>query len=139
MPNLSPDQPQPEIKRLLAQTPIIQNACDLDLLVFLHRHPRTLLTSEQVAAFVGYNIKQIAEALEGFIQAGLLERTSQQGTHAARMFLLQVEGPHAGGLSALLQLASSREGRKRILDGFDGAARPGHAGSAPQLRLIKAA
>jgi hypothetical protein len=38
---------QKKIKRLLARTPVIRNGCDLDPLVFLYRHPRTLLTSEQ--------------------------------------------------------------------------------------------
>ncbi|HZU89643.1 MAG TPA: hypothetical protein VE993_10350, partial [Stellaceae bacterium] len=48
-----------EIARLLARAPIIRNACDLDLMVFLHRHPRTLLTSEQLAGFVGYSLNDI--------------------------------------------------------------------------------
>ena len=140
MPTGSGDQPQrEEIKRLLDQARVIQNGCDLDLLVFLHRHPRTLLTSEQVAGFVGYSIKQIAEALEAFIEAGLLERTSQQATHAARMFLLQLDGPQGGGISALVELASSRRGRQSILEAFNGPGRRGHAGSPPELRLIKAA
>ena len=67
-----------EIRRLLAQAVVIQSACDLDLLVFLHRHPRTLLTSEQLAGFVGYPLKDIAKALDTFLEAGLLERTAQQ-------------------------------------------------------------
>jgi DNA-binding MarR family transcriptional regulator len=51
--------------------------------MFLHRHPRTLLTSEQLAGFLGYNLKEIARALDSFIEAGLLERTAQQSLREA--------------------------------------------------------
>lgn len=132
-----PHQPE-EMKRLLARAPVIRNACDLDLLVFLRRHPRTLLTSEQLAGFVGYNIKEIAKALDAFIDAGLLERTAQQSTHAARMFLLRLDGPQGGGVRTLLELASTRQGRQGILEALnmDGA-RPEQPGATPELRLVK--
>lgn len=93
-------------------------ACDLDLLMFLHRHPRALLTSEQLAAFVGYDIKHVAKSLDAFIDAGLLERT-QNPMHAARMYLLVLDGPQGGGLMALLKLASTRQGRQGILHALD--------------------
>jgi DNA-binding MarR family transcriptional regulator len=95
--------------------PAIRDACALDLLVFLYRHPRTLLTSEQLAAFVGYDMKRVVQAMDAFIAAGLLERT-QNPNHAARMYLLVLDGPERGGLTALLALASTRQGRKEILD-----------------------
>ncbi len=104
-----------EIRRLLAGTPVIKAACDLDLLVFLHRHPRTLLTNEQLAAFVGYEMKQVAKAIDAFIDAGFLERT-QNPNHAARMYLLVLNGPQGGGLKRFLQLASTRQGRREILE-----------------------
>jgi hypothetical protein len=103
-----------EIKELLARTPVIAGACELDLLGFLCRHPRTILTNEQLAAFVGYDTKQIAQAIDAFIVAGLLERT-QNPMHAARMYLLLLEGPHGGGLTVLLDMASTRQGRRDIL------------------------
>lgn len=92
----------------------MRHACDLDLLLFLHRHPRALLTSEQLAAFVGYDIKEVAKSLEAFIDAGLLERT-QNPKHAARMYILVLDGPQGGGLDDLLKLASKRQGRHDIL------------------------
>jgi DNA-binding MarR family transcriptional regulator len=103
-----------ETKRLLALAPFIRRACDLDLLVFLYRHPRTLLTNEQLAAFVGYDMKQVAQAIDAFIDAGLLERI-QNSMHAARMYLLALNGPQGGGLTRLVELASTREGRREIL------------------------
>jgi DNA-binding MarR family transcriptional regulator len=105
---------QEETKRLLAHIPLIRAACELDLLVFLHRHPRTFLTSEQLAAFVGYDMKQVAKAIDAFIDAGLLKRT-QNPMHAARMYFLVLEGPQGGGLTALVKLASTRQGRREIL------------------------
>ena len=93
-----------EVKRLLAQISVIRNGCDLDLLVFLHRHPRTLLTSEQIAAFVGHDMKLVAEALDAFVAAGFVERLHNP-THAARMYLLVVHGPEDKGLKTLLELA----------------------------------
>ena len=108
---------------------MIQSPCDLDLLVYLHRHPRTLLTSEQLAGFVGYPLKDIAKALDTFLEAGLLERTAQQSAHAARMFLLLLGGPQGGGVKALLELASTRQGRQGILAALD------RSGSGPKQQL----
>ncbi len=106
-----------DIERLLARTPVIEDACSLDLLVFLSRHPRTLLTNEQLAAFVGYEMKLIAKSIDAFIDLGLLERT-QNSTHAARMYQLMPESPTTEGLQALLELASTRQGRRDILEFF---------------------
>ena len=103
-----------EIRKLLARTPVVRGSCELDLLVFLHRHPRTLLTNERLAAFVGYEMKQVAKSIEAFIDAGVLERT-QNAIHAARMYVLVLNGPGDGGLKALLKLASTRTGRRDIL------------------------
>jgi hypothetical protein len=124
-------------KRLLARAPFIQNACDLDLIVFLHRHPRTLVTSEQLAGFVGYGLQEIANALDAFIEAGLLERTSQQSSHAARMFVLLPEGPQRDGARALLELGSTREGRESILAALKGRGpRMDRPGARRELRLF---
>ena len=139
MPISSNDQPQRELtKRLLARTPAIQTACDLDLMIFLHRHPRALLTSEQLAGFVGYNLKEVAKALDAFIEAGLLARTTQQSMHAARMFVLLLDGPQGGGVKALLELGSTRAGRQSILETLDArGTRPDQPGASPDLRLVK--
>lgn len=104
-----------EIKRLLARVPVVRSACDLDLLTFLSRHPRVLLTMEQLASFAGYEMKQVARSMDAFLQAGLLERT-QNPKHAARMYLLVVDGPWNEGPRALLELSSTRQGRREILD-----------------------
>jgi DNA-binding MarR family transcriptional regulator len=102
-----------ETKRLLARVPV-RTACELDVLVFLQRHPRSLLTIEQLAAFVGYDMKEVAKVVDAFISSGLLERT-QNPNHAARMYRLVLDGPQGGGLAELLRLVSTRQGRREVL------------------------
>jgi hypothetical protein len=115
MNSMSAKAHKPEAARqLIARVQVLQNACDLDVLVFLHRHPRTLLTIEQLAAFVGYEMKQVAKTIDALIDGGLLERT-QNPMHAARMYLLVLNGPQGGGIKSLLDLASTRRGRHEIL------------------------
>lgn len=124
--------------RLLARTPVVRGSCDLDLLVFLHRHPRSFLTSEMLAAFVGYDIKEVAKSLDAFIDAGLLERT-QNPKHAARMYLLLLDGPHGGGFNALLELASTREGRRNIVRELEVGRSRSNLRTAPKKSLLKIA
>jgi hypothetical protein len=128
-----------KIKRLLGQAPAIGNACDLDLLLFLQRHPRALLTSEQLAAFVGYDIREVAKSLETFIAADLLERT-QNPMHAARMYVLVLDGPQNGGIRELLKLASTRNGRHSILQALDpGGSQPETEAPQRKRQLLKIA
>src|SRR5471030_2904861 len=87
---------QDDARLLLARAPLIRGACELDLLRFLQRHPRTLLTSEQIAVFVGYDMKQVAKSIEAFIEAGLLGRTKNR-LHAARMYSLVLDGRQGDG------------------------------------------
>ena len=125
-------------KRLLADAPFIRDACHLDVLVFLYRHPRTLLTSEQLAALVGYDMRQVGKALDGFVDAGILERI-QSSTHAARMYLLSLHGPQGGGSKPLLELASTREGRRSILEALNSDGSHSRTEPAQGLKLIRSA
>jgi DNA-binding MarR family transcriptional regulator len=107
--------------------------------MFLHRHPRTLVTSEQLAAFVGYDIQRIAISLETLIEADLLERT-QNPMHAARMYVLVLDGPQNGGILKLLKLASTRNGRQSILQALDtGGSQPETEAPQPKPHLLKIA
>ena len=67
---------------------------------------------------MGHDIKEIAKSLEAFIEAGLLERT-QNPMHAARMYLLVLDGPHHDGIRDLLKFASTRSGRRNVLLALD--------------------
>lgn len=105
---------QKDIQELLAFVPFVSGACELDLLVFFYRHPRSVLTNEQLSALVGYDTQEIAKSIDKFIEAGFLERV-QNPTHAARMYLLLLEGRQMGRLKAFLDLACTHQGRRDIL------------------------
>lgn len=97
------------VDRLLDQIGVLRHPCDLDLLLFFARHPRTLLTSEQLAIWLGYENKRIADSLEILLAVGFLTRT-QHPTHAARMYVFDIGGTTGGWLPPLLELTSTREG-----------------------------
>jgi DNA-binding MarR family transcriptional regulator len=123
---------------LLARTPLIRRACELDLLVFLSRHPHSMLTTEKLAAFVGHDMKQVARSLDAFIAAGLVERI-QNPMHAACMYLLVLDGPHGGGLKALLELASTRSGRRQILEALNAGRSRTERNATQELRMVRSA
>ncbi|MFN2447459.1 MAG: hypothetical protein ABR606_17975 [Vicinamibacterales bacterium] len=102
-----------DARRVLDRIGGLKHACDLDLLVFFARHPRTLLTSEQLAAWLGYELNQIAESLEMLLGAGLLTRT-QNPTHAARMYVFVVGDSSNDWVPPLMTLASTRAGRLAV-------------------------
>jgi DNA-binding MarR family transcriptional regulator len=97
----------------LVETTGIQHPCDLDLLVFFHRHPRVLLTSEQLAARVGYDLKQVARSLDFLIERGLLSR-SQTQTRVARVYLFGPDGAEAP-VERLLQRGLTPDGRTALI------------------------
>jgi hypothetical protein len=99
-----------DIRRLLDRIGVLRRPCDLDLLLFFIRHPRALLSSDQIAVFLGYEVKQLGESLDVLVTAELLTRT-QTPTSAARMYVFAVGGPHGAWLPSLVELASTREGR----------------------------
>jgi predicted transcriptional regulator len=104
-----------QARRMLDRIGILRNPCDLDLLLFFVRHSRALLTSDQIAAYIGYDVKRIGDSLDRLIDAKLLTR-SQNPAHAARMYVFSVAGPNGGWLPALVDLVSTREGRLAMRD-----------------------
>jgi hypothetical protein len=100
---------------LLARVQVIRAPCELDLLLFLYRHPRALLTNQQLAALVGYDMDQVAKATDEFIIARLLQR-STNFKHESHMYLLELNGEYEEDLTAILIMASSRQGRVDILE-----------------------
>ena len=124
---------QEHARRLLDRIDVLRRPCDLDLLIFFVRHPRTLMASEQLASFLGYDLKQIAESLDVLLQAELLTRT-QHPAHAARMFVFAIGGAGSGWLPALLDLASTREGRLALRLALTSASSGGADGPAAPLQ-----
>ena len=106
-------------QHLLDSIGVLRHPCDLDLLLFFHRHPRAILTSERLAAYVGYDLNQLARSLDLLTDAGLLIR-SQNPTHAARLYVLQT--PEGGWLASVLAIASTRDGREQLIHTMKAAA-----------------
>jgi hypothetical protein len=101
------------VRELLERIGVFRHPCDVDLLVFFARHPRTLMPSEQLAAFLGYDHGQVAQSLDVLIEANFLERTPNP-THPARLYVFAVTGTSGGWLPALLRHAATRDGRLAI-------------------------
>src|SRR4030095_11581506 len=87
----------------------LRDACDLDLLLFFSRHPRVVLSSEQIAAYVGYELAQVARALDRLLETGLLRRTLNQGAHG-RMYVLEVD-PAEEWFESLRRVCATPDGR----------------------------
>ena len=104
----------PDLLSMLSRIAVIRQACDLDLLLFFYRHSRALLTSERIAACLGYDRDQIAKSLDRLTESRLLT-CSQNSSHAARLYVLERGAVPAGLLSSFLQIAAMRQGRQEVL------------------------
>jgi hypothetical protein len=101
--------------QLIGRVGVLRHPCDLDLLLFFARHRRALLTSDQLAALLGYGAKDIAASLELLLDAGLLSRTPNR-KHAARLYVFAAgSDPEREWLPPLLTLGSTREGRLEMM------------------------
>lgn len=105
---------QDDAQTLLGRIEALRHPCDLDLLIFFVKHPHTLMASEQLATFMGYDIKQLAQSLDVLLEAGLVTR-SQTRAQVARMYELAGGGIHGGWLPSLVSLASTRAGRLALI------------------------
>jgi hypothetical protein len=103
-----------EGQTLLSRIDTLQHPCDLDLLIFFVKHPHTLMASEQLATFMGYDVDQLAASLDVLLDAGLITRSQTRG-RVARMYVLAGGGIHGGWLPALAALASTRAGRLALI------------------------
>lgn len=90
----------------------LRDACDLDLLLFFTRHPSVVLSSEELAAYVGYDLPQVARSLDVLVGAGLLRRFLNQGA-PGRMYVLEI---HRSGesLESLRQTCATADGRRAL-------------------------
>ena len=98
---------------LLSHIPALQCPCDLDLLVFFARHPRTLMSGEQLARLLGYQPKEVTRSLDVLLTASFLTRAQNQArpVRPARMYVLSIDAVTGGPLAAIVELASTCEGR----------------------------
>jgi DNA-binding MarR family transcriptional regulator len=97
---------------LLDRVGTLRHPCDLDLLRFFCRHPRALLTSDRLAAYVGYDLNDIERSLDLLASEGVVERSPSR-THAARLYVLQTPEPE--WVQSVLDAASTRDGRQALI------------------------
>jgi hypothetical protein len=104
----------PDLGSLLGRIQAIRHACDLDLLLFFHRHPCALLTSEQLTARLGYDRARIAQSLDSLIGTGVLTR-SRHPARAALLYVLNPAGFPGGALASFLEHAATYAGRQAVM------------------------
>lgn len=104
-----------QIRRWLDGTDAIRSACDLDLLRFFTRHSHALLTTEQIASFVGYGLSQIDEALEHLLAGSQVTRLKGRAADAD-LYIFKAGDGTGGPMTSLLDLASTRDGRLAVVD-----------------------
>lgn len=119
-----------QIRDLLDRLEVVRHACDLGLLLFLHRHSRVLLASDKLAAYTGCDPKKIAHSCQVLIDAGLLERRESR-SRGARMYALVHSGQQGEWLKSLLAIASTRSGRAQVLQALAPASSPEGGGRDP--------
>jgi hypothetical protein len=90
----------------------LRDACELDLLLFFSRHPRIVLSREHLAAYVGYDVRQVARALERLLGVGLLKRTLTHGA-PGRVYVLEVDHVEAW-LDPLRHVCATPAGRNAL-------------------------
>ena len=96
----------------LLESAALTHPCDLDLLLFFHRHPNALMTSEILAHFLGYDLPQLGKSLDLLVERGFLLR-SQNPTHFARLYRFAAQHVDRT-FGAILEIASTREGRREL-------------------------
>jgi len=101
----------PSAEQLIAAADL-RDACHLDLLLFFSRHPRVVLSSEQLAAYVGYDLVEVARALDLLLGAGLLTRALNHGA-PGRMYILE-SGRAEKWLEPLQRVCATPEGRHAV-------------------------
>jgi hypothetical protein len=104
-----------QIRQWLNGTDAIRSACDLDLLRFFMRHSHALLTTEQIANFVGYSQSQIDEALEHLLAGGQVTKLKGRAADAD-LYIVEPGDGTDGSMTSLLDLASTRDGRLAVID-----------------------
>ena len=117
-----------ELERLL-NAGGLKHPCDLDLLLFFRRHPDSLITSEQLARFVGHDLRQVGRSLDALVEHAFVLR-SQNPTHWARQYRL---APIVDGewLHRVLRVADTFNGRQQLRRLLRDRASPPESAASP--------
>jgi hypothetical protein len=83
---MTADQDGPRRAHSAEPHPGAPGPCDLDLLVFFAKHPRTMMANEQLARLLGSQRDEIAQSLDVLLATGLLTRTPNPIRQAPMLF-----------------------------------------------------
>jgi DNA-binding MarR family transcriptional regulator len=103
----------PSVNELAALLAMLHSPCDLDVLLFFHRHPRAFLSTLELAQNVGYDTADIDASIEKLIMAGLVTPSKSREGTTARLYEF-TPGRWASVLSSLLWVASTADGRRAL-------------------------
>jgi predicted transcriptional regulator len=117
------NQPDVQIKGWL-KTLGIESLCQWDMLVFLDRHPSSLVSTEDVARFLGYATAEVVAALDSVESTGLVERS--RVSQGVRMYQLTapVDPTRRDALERLMTIADSHSVRLLLARRLRGSDRP---------------
>jgi hypothetical protein len=95
---------------------LLARPCELDLLIFFSRHPRALLTLDDLVSHVGYDIQQLSVARDVLRSAGLLTWSKSKLDDSAPAFRLYQLTPDTWDdvLPAFLWVATTAAGRRAL-------------------------
>ena len=105
---------------------LLEHPCDLDVLRFFHRHPRAMLTLDDLVSLVGYGPEEIRASVDVLLRARLLAGVKPGlGDPASRPRLYEFTPSTRGGLlTSFLWLASSVDGRRVLRQALGTSNRP---------------
>ena len=99
----------------------IESLCQWDVLVFLDRHPSSLLGADHIALFLSYANAEVVAALDSVESSGLVER-SRVSQEEVRLYQLTApaDPTRSDALERLMTLADSHTVRLLMARMFAG-------------------
>ena len=93
----------------------IDDICQWDVLVFLHRQRNALLSPDDLDSLMGYEEGAVARALEHLESVGLVERSRE--SYGVRLYHLNpLSGSHRRAFEGLVASSDSRAGRLALVN-----------------------
>ena len=103
----------PSVSESTSLLAVLESPCDLDVLVFFHRHPRAFLNTFDLAQRVGYDTAEIDCSIENLLGAGLVTSSKPRESATARLYEF-TPGRWATVLPRFLWVASTADGRRAL-------------------------
>jgi DNA-binding MarR family transcriptional regulator len=115
----------------------IESLCQWDVLVFLDRHPSSLLSADHVALFLSYANAEVVAALDSLESSGLVERS--RVSQGVRWYQLTapLDPARRDALERLMTLADSHTVRLLLGRRRGGSDRPDQNKNDSRLRGVK--